>query len=128
MYKKFKLLKIFYGLLTLVVLMNSSTAWSKWDWITETAISQFTEQDINVLKEAGRDALNNQTDDSVVHWSNPETGNSGSIKVTDTRDVNGLKCRTTHLKNKTESIQGQASYLVCQQDDGNWKITTPPKK
>lgn len=124
----FKVTTLFSTLLTSIFLFNSSVAWSSWDWITETAIGQFTPEDIEILKETGREVLNSQADDTVVHWSNPETGNSGSIKVKDSQEIDGQNCRAALLKNRTESMEGHVRYLLCQQEDGTWKITVPPKE
>ena len=126
MFKKLKTAVVLSSLSAIILMMNTS-AWGSWDWITETAIGQFTPEDIKILKATGRDALDTQTDDSVVHWSNPKTGNSGSIKITSTKEVDGQKCRTALLKNKTESMEGHVRYLVCQQQDDTWQITVPPK-
>ena len=128
MFKKFKIVIIFNSLLAIILLINSSPAWAAWEWITETAISQFTAEDIALLKATGREALDTQPDDTEVSWSNPETGNSGSIIIMNTRELEGQTCRTAVLKNKTQTLEGSARYFLCQQEGGTWKVTAPPKK
>jgi hypothetical protein len=128
MFKKLKIAKLFSRLSVIFLIINTSSVWASWDWITETAIGQFTAEDIEMLKATGRDALDNQPDNAVVHWNNPETGNSGSIKITNTRELDGMKCRSALLKNRTKLIDGNVRYLLCQYEDSTWKITFEPNE
>jgi surface antigen len=118
-------------LLFCVVVLSSALhtspvqAQAAWSWMTESAISKFTSEDIGLLKNAGRDALNNQPDQSEVPWNNPDTGNSGSITVTNTRQVDDRTCRNALLKNNAENIKGTLRLVLCQQTDGTWIVSAP---
>ena len=58
-----------------------------------------------------------------ITWSNPESGNSGSVVATkDGYSASGSYCRefqqTVYIGGQEQSAYGQA----CQQPDGSWKI------
>jgi surface antigen len=58
-----------------------------------------------------------------IVWSNPETGNSGTVTPTrEGQDTAGNTCReyksTVNVGGKTEEAYGTA----CRQPDGTWKI------
>ena len=95
-----------------------------WGWITQSAMGQFTEADIELLKIAGREALENLPDQSEVDWSNPDTGHSGSITVSNTRQIDNMTCRNTLLKNNAKTIQGTMRHLLCKHTDGTWQVTS----
>ncbi len=88
-------------------------------------MSSFNEKDFELLKEAGREALDNQPDQTEIEWHNPDTGNSGSVSVLSTRMIEDKTCRDALLKNNARTIQGTVRYLLCRQDDGTWQITFP---
>jgi surface antigen len=95
-----------------------------WGWITQSAMGQFTEADIEMLKTTGREALENLPDQSETEWSNPDTGHSGSITVSNTRQIDNMTCRNTLLKNNAKTIQGTMRYLLCKHTDGTWQVTS----
>ena len=110
---------IAFGLSTLPV--NAQPAWG---WMTQSAIAQFTEADIELLRAAGKDALDNYPDQSEIEWDNSDTGHSGSITVSNTRQIDGRTCRNVLLKNNAKTIQGTARYLLCQHEDDTWQVTS----
>ena len=85
--KNIKILFVFGVVLSSTLNANTAYAQAAWSWMTESALSKFTSEDIGLLKNAGREALNNQPDQSEVPWNNPVTGNSGSITVTNTLEI-----------------------------------------
>ena len=105
-------------------MLSMSAAASSWGWATETPIGKLTPEDIDLLKATARDVLNNSVDGQEVHWSNPETGHSGTIAVSNTRKVKGQTCRDTIVTIDAVSIKGTSEYLLCAQKDGTWKISS----
>ena len=69
--------------------------------------------------------LNKAGDGQVVEWRNPETGNSGIFRATNTyRNPNGQNCRQYR---STVAFQGgvkSGNGIACQQADGTWKVMT----
>jgi surface antigen len=58
-----------------------------------------------------------------ISWSNPESGNSGSITPTrDGRDSSGNKCREFRNTVTIDGKQEVATGTACQQNDGSWRV------
>jgi len=60
-----------------------------------------------------------------IQWTNPETGNRGTIEPTRTyQDQTGQTCReyqhTVYVGGRAEQARGNA----CQQPDGTWRIVS----
>jgi surface antigen len=60
-----------------------------------------------------------------IQWSNPETGNRGTIEPTRTyQDQSGQTCReyqhTVYVGGRAEQARGNA----CRQSDGTWRIVS----
>jgi len=125
MVKNIKVLFVCSVVFTFSQYANTAYAQAAWSWITESAISKFTPEDISLLKDASRDALNNQPDQSEVQWNNSDTGHSGSITVSDTRQINDRTCRNALFKNNAREIKGTVHYVLCQQADSSWKVSSP---
>ncbi len=87
-------------------------------------MTKFTSEDLQLLREAAGEALNNQPDNTEIPWDNPDTGHSGSATALTTRDMNNMTCRDLLLKNDAQSVKGTARYFLCQQVDGTWQITS----
>ena len=94
-----------------------------WHWMRRAAVTDFQESDWTILKEAAADLLNNRPDMEQVNWSNPDTGNRGSLIVLATFSHQGQVCRRAAMRNL--SFRGRdekAAYSLCQQDDGRWEF------
>ncbi len=107
----------------IVLLTASLPAAAVWEWMRGAAITDFTDSDWVILKAEARRVLDEVADKVQVDWSNPETGNGGSMKPLATFDVDGQTCRQMAFKQVTaKGIEGQAVYHLCRQDDLTWKF------
>jgi surface antigen len=57
-------------------------------------------------------------------WSNPKSGNSGSVKILDTFEYQGLPCRTIEhtLRIRRQADPKQVVLKTCRDTDGVWKL------
>jgi len=92
-----------------------------WHWMRGAAVTDFHDSDWALLKEAAQDMLNNRPDGEQVNWSNPETGNRGSLIVLATFNHQDQVCRRAAMRNLTfRGRDEKAAYSLCQQTDGTW--------
>jgi surface antigen len=92
-----------------------------WHWMRGAAVTDFSDSDWELLKEAARDMLDNLPDREQVNWSNPDTGNRGSLIVLATFTHDGKVCRRAAMRNLTfRGRDEKAAYSLCQQEDGEW--------
>jgi len=80
-------------------------------------------RDKRMASEAAQKAFESNRAGQASVWSNPDTGNSGTITPTRTTQLaNGQYCReykqTITVGGQTENAYGTA----CRQPDGSWKI------
>jgi surface antigen len=57
-------------------------------------------------------------------WSNPKSGNSGSAKILDTFEYQGLPCRTIEHTVKIRKRADPMTVVLktCRDSDGAWKL------
>jgi surface antigen len=57
-------------------------------------------------------------------WSNPKSGNSGSVKILDTFEYQGLPCRTIEhiVKIRRQADPKKVVLKTCRDTDGAWKL------
>lgn len=108
-----------------------------WQWMRGAALTDFKDSDWEILRQTARDLLDNRPDNEQVNWSNPKTGNRGSIIGLATFRHEGRLCRRAAMRNITfRGRDDRAAYSLCRQDDGDWIFvsesallaegTTPP--
>ena len=108
-----------------------------WQWMRGAALTDFKDSDWEILRATARDLLDNRPDHEQVNWTNPETGNRGSIIGLATFSHEGRLCRRAAMRNITfRGRDDRAAYSLCRQDDGDWIFvsesallaegTTPP--
>ena len=96
----------------LLVFSSPGVLWgSNWQWMKDTEVRSFSEQDWALLDKTITQMLVQGSDGDTQQWQNPETGNSGSVQIQDTRET----ATGTRLN-------------YCRQPDGQWKIDTRPRQ
>ncbi len=103
------------------LLATALPGYAVWPWMRGAAVIDFSESDWELLKEAARDMLDNRPDREQVNWSNPDTGNRGSLIVLATFTHDGKVCRRAAMRNLTfRGRDEKAAYSLCQQENGEW--------
>lgn len=107
--------------LLLTTAVVSASSHGVWQWLRGAALTDFKESDWEMLKETARVVLNEKPDNEQVNWSNPDTGNRGSIIALATFTHDGRVCRRAAMRNLTfRGRDDRAAYSLCQQTDGDW--------
>ena len=88
--------------------------------------SGLSQQDLRDLGDASRRLY---TQDSVANgasdtWSNPKSGNSGTITVVDSYQRQGNACHKLRYDMRLKLRSGVRTYTLswCHMPDGSWKI------
>lgn len=106
----------------LILCIPSIASAVNFQWLTDSAAQEFTEQDWVVFSDALDSALNQAEDGGIQQWSNEQSGNSGSIEVDNTRQTEHGTCRQVITTNRTTRQLGTSNLTMCLQPDGSWKI------
>jgi surface antigen len=106
----------------LLLLISLPAVALNWRFLQYSPVTQFTDQDWDLLRQAGEKALERGADGEIARWSNPATGASGSIQPLDTTDREGATCRLTVVSNSAGDASGSSRFTFCRQDDGAWRV------
>ena len=94
----------------LLLILSSGTGHAVWRWLQGSAISDFKDADWELLQQAAEEVLNEKPDGEQVNWSNPDTGNRGSIMALATFSHEGRTCRRAAIRNlSVRGREGRAS-------------------
>jgi len=105
----------------LFALCLPTPGYAVWQWLRGAAATDFKESDWAMLRETALHVLSDLPDREQVNWSNPETGNKGSVMALVTFQYQGQKCRRAAMRNITyRGRDDRSAYTLCQQVDGDW--------
>lgn len=116
------------GVIVLVFLIPGVLWASNWQWMKDTEVKSFNEQDWALLDNTITQMLDQGSDGDKQEWQNPETGNSGSVQVQDTRETTTGTCRNLLISNNSKPESGVTRLDYCRQQDGQWKIDNRPQQ
>ncbi|MCP5432058.1 MAG: glycine zipper 2TM domain-containing protein [Alphaproteobacteria bacterium] len=92
-------------------------------WAGSTLARRLTEQDRSVMGQTTNRALSTAPNNQTVTWSNPESGNSGSVTPTSSyKTASGQTCRQFSQTVSAGGKSDSASGVACQQPDGSWRV------
>jgi surface antigen len=82
-----------------------------------------TDEDMALAQNAAREGMAGQPEGTKLEWSNPESGNSGTVTLLQRYEVDQRECRKLEhgLKIKGESDRRIYIVTICLQPDGSWK-------
>lgn len=116
------------GLAVMLLILAQSAYGYNLRSLKYSPVSYFNEQDWDMAKEAARKALNESKTGDTVSWSNPDSGNSGELKVIDVSEQKGQSCKTLQIINRARNLEGKGAYLFCRQPEGTWQLSRPNSK
>lgn len=94
---------------------------SNCSFLSNSAMSFFTKEDIHLFKVAQKDALEHGKDGTKIAWNNSQTGSHGYFVPTHTTHHHGVSCRDIKMFNSANLINAKATYKFCKLHD-EWKI------
>ena len=86
---------------------------------------QLSERDLELIAEAGARAGEPGRQGEESPWFNPQSGNSGSIKITRRFEIDGHPCVETRIRisNRRKEIHNDTGAF-CRADDGAWMLAS----
>lgn len=95
--------------------------------MSEEEIKQFTHKDIDLYKQASLDLLNNGKRGDTREVKNPDSGNSGIIKLVSIdskeEDFTTVECRTLQVETYKQGERFKTSNRqFCKEEGGGWDI------
>src|SRR5271166_2668813 len=111
------LLPIVIGLVTASAQAQLLPTW-------ETHIT-LTQQDLDMIRGAVTNQVHGKPVGTTASWSNPTSGNLGSVKLVKKLDRKGQQCEDIGYTVRSSGPPGYTEhyhFISCLQPDGTWKI------
>lgn len=112
-------------LVGLGLILSLPTTAMNWRFLRHAPVSHFTEQDWELMRTAGQEALTDASDGDTVGWRNPDTGAFGTIQPLKTYQVEGTTCRRAEVYNNAGGVSATSRFDFCQKDEGTWGLASP---
>jgi len=90
----------------------------------ETHIT-LTQQDLDMIRGAVTNQVHGKPVGTTASWSNPTSGNLGSVKLVKKLDRKGQQCEDIGYTVRSSGPPGYTEhyhFISCLQPDGTWKI------
>ena len=101
--------------------IQSNAAELDLSFISESALTRFSDSDWERLRTTAVEALDNSPDGSNHFWRNIETGRSGTITIISTSEQKDTLCRKAKFVNTAEEITSSTAAILCKKDD-EWQV------
>jgi surface antigen len=98
------------------------------DFLSQSPVSYFNDEDMRLLKETVTQVLDDKNAYAKKSWSNPATGNSGQVESRGAfKTAAGVTCKRVRVTNHAKAVEGQGSYIVCQDAEKGWAVDQAAK-
>jgi hypothetical protein len=110
--------------LSMLIGVHSAHA-SNWLFIRESPLQYFEAADLKQVRGTAMEMLDRGRDGQSTSWRNPETGNSGEVRIIAPAKGADAACRELLLKVRARNgLADQASLRICKGKSG-WALSAP---
>jgi len=84
-----------------------------------------TQEDLNLMRQTVNQQIHGKPVGTTASWTNPNSKNSGTIKLLKKFNARNMKCETIGYTLQTTAIPSTPEHYEfnsCLQPDGSWKI------
>ena len=113
--------RIVYGIALMAAIVPVAVA-QNINFLHRGPVAYLDEVDKQILADTFNAALTDAEDGETVAWSNPDSGNEGTVEVLDTHEDYGTTCRTVRTHMNASGKEGGGIYRLCLADDGTWQF------
>ncbi len=86
------------------------------------AARYMVEEDLRLLDEATRKALDQEPEGATVPWENLETKASGRVEVLRAGTIQGQTCKRLKFFQQAGKGSGEVTYTFCRDQEENWIV------
>lgn len=115
--------KLFLAILALISVpaVVSAAGWGA--LLLQGPTEWFNGDDMKLLVDSAREALEEGSVGKSVAWANPKTKNSGAATILATSTKNGQPCKTFRVDTQAKGMKESMRYVACREPDGRWGLT-----
>ena len=115
--------RLFLALLALTLVPSIGLAAGWGALMLQGPTEWFNGDDMKLLVDSAREALEKAPVDTPVPWSNPKTTNSGAATILATSTKSGKVCKTIKVDTQAKGMKESMRYVACREPDGRWGLT-----
>ena len=116
------------GLAGFLIMAGAPVHAGNLEFLSQSPVSYFNDEDIRLLKETVAQVLDDKDAYAKKSWSNPATGNSGRVESRGVfKTAAGVTCKRVRVTNHAKAVDGQGSYIVCQDAEKGWAVDQTAK-
>jgi len=115
-------------LLSSLILLSSYSQASNLNFLKNSPIAHFNQQDTKLMEDNLFKALNTLSDGEKSAWKNNKTGNSGLANPLKTYKQNTATCRTLRIINRSKKNISESEFDFCQDKNKKWTLNTEKKR
>ena len=105
----------------LVVSIFIPTSFAQYRFFTNILPEEITPGDFDYMKEAAREKMQDQPVDTVITWKNPESGNTGAVKLLRRFNLQDRECmKNRHYVLYASGEREIFEFTVCREEGGEW--------
>lgn len=90
-------------------------------FLNRNMVSVMTKEDLRMAQSAIAEALGSTSDGSVVTWSNPASGASGTVTPLKSTTQGGRPCRIVETFTEAGGRRDRGQWELCKQG-GTWRL------
>jgi hypothetical protein len=118
-----KTISLFISALIFSFFICSSASASNYNFLNQSPISYFDQDDTTLMTDNVNTALNSARDGQKVTWRNPKTDAWGFAIPLHSTTKNGVRCRYIKILNSARRVSEDSRYLFCK-IHGEWKYVS----
>ena len=115
-------ISLFIGGLMPLFLVSQASA--QYGGFTEILPEELTQGDIELMKQAAREQMQDQPVGTINMWKNPESGNAGAAKLLRRFHLEERECMENRhyllFKSKEQQVY---DFVICREEGSEWIFT-----
>jgi surface antigen len=92
--------------------------------LKNTAVQNFTDEDMRLFTAAWHKALDESPEHGTVHWENPATKSQGDVTVASAFTWQNHACRRLRVVSEARGNKSDSLMDLCRVDD-KWRMVSP---
>ena len=111
-------------LLAMMLALASAPAMAQYaSLLRDSAAQRFDDEDLRMVLDNARKALNETPDNQTTSWENPKTRHRGEVTVLRSFEAMGGRCKEVKVLNQAQGRKESNNFNLCQVD-GKWRLVS----
>lgn len=92
------------------------------EFLRNSVVAKFNAEDMELSKKTIAEVLESDIAGETRHWSNEQSGSSGSVVFSKTFQYSGLPCKVLKIVHRHDAQTNTSKHSFCKTKEGQWKV------